>query len=1847
MYFHRSYNCNDNYLEVRKNSNGGELIGIYCGNEIPNLLETANKYWIKYQTDALNPNFGFLAEFKYVLHTDLHGESGVIESPIYPRLLINSIKQTHRIMVKHGAVIRMEFPQFSMFQDDDNDCESYIRIYNGYDDTAPSITNDLCDSNPEPLTSDTNVVFIEFNQESLVGAKFQIQWNEVDKSTLINNTIQSECGGVISLNNETLITNISSPGYPHGYGNFMNCTWIVRSGLPSYHPVVMFYDVNLEESSDCVSDYVSVSSDRDDGSWKHLDKFCSVDSRHPLEFSGTPNLKVDFISDYYVNQTGFTARTKLECGGIMTESDGIIEQSIPNLFSILYNRISVRRNQSCYWNIAVRSGRKIQFEFLNLNLVNVSGNCNSLVSIRNGIDETSSYLGNGRFCGTEIPVDIPQTSSNKAFVKFSSSNLLMGEFSLRYSEVRIECGGEIKLKSSYKSTIIQSPNYPSVSDPHVECFWTIIAPIGERIRIDFVDRFDLTTTKDCSKEYVELRDGSTSQAQMIGVFCDKKPTTQFSKSNVLRLKYFTDTDEPKNGFKVNISIATCGGMQRAAMGYVLSPNYPGKGAYPSNTTCEYRISGPPNTLFNLTFSDISLPETNGLNICNLTKDHVLIQSIIPDFNSTDTETLLDIGTYCDTNPPSPLLSDTNEILITLKTFERNQKFRGFKLFYNSTKIECGGIVNAESGIITSPGYPNKNLNRVFCEWKITVPKGRRVKAQFLDVDFISSGNQFKQRVGVYSDFKYSSRLIFVSRDINPGIIFSSDNTMMITLWVRSSSSNKGFKLKFSSDEATICPGDLNKNEGTIIPPNVLNDTAFTCDYIRTTDPLTTDNLMKGTIALYFQYSRVENRTTSNCRYSNSVVNIIRVSGANDNQKYLDRICSSSTSNSSVVLSPFPDLRMEVRQSSYSRSVNFKLNYKTHPCGGIIKTGVLNTFKNQHINVTNYGVLDCAWFVEYGEGFNILINFKKLTMNLPCDKEFIKIYNGPTQMSPLIGKYCGNIIPPTALFSETNNIFIEYHTDNYNILAEPNSQNSSYEFETDMKEFGCGGILKRYSHEIKSPMYGVQKYPNQLECIWEIQGNSGYHIGLIFSGRYFIEDSKNCSKDYLEIYDNKESNWTLLGRHCGRSLPPIYNSTADKMKLIFRTDESTVGDGFSAEWQHNCGGTFTVDENIKTLSSPGYPISYESSLFCNYTFETADPNKYLNLNFLDFNLEPAGSRCYNDNLTIFKLIDWMIPPAYEKHGIYCGSKSPEKLRFKHKASMVFRSDRWIQTKGFQLEYNLDVCGGEIKESTMISKLNDQSNPILGGSENCVWNITAPSDMKIVIRFEIFSLEHSHYCMFDYVEIFNGHFMDEQQRLAKLCGNLTNSLRPIVIQNNLAVIQYKTDSSNNKPGFSAAIMFKKKCDINIELGIENKSFLLDRTTDEHDKVLQSECIYKVTGPPMSTIKMELLEMHLSLCAPERNRSGCSCDYLEVLDGNGPFSDTIAKYCGYEIPIPISSTSSAMYIRYVTDSTISSTGFKVQFTAVVSECGHESHRNITGDTEIWSPGAEKTPPQYPPNARCMWIAETEATKLLEIEFLNFELEQDDNCTKDKLIIEDSFVKDVVTEGLGHEMIYSGKSHYSERPNFYLGTSGPISRHIYCGSKNPHQYISQTNKVKIIFQSDSLNQFQGFKMKITIVQACARNFTSLQGRILSNDNVEDCKMTITVPDNYTIAIYFLKFFFFEQDCAKSFMKFYDGDFENGALLRTVCGYTTPDPIFSNKSRISIYAKFENSTNTYTKGSYDLMYVASDQGQGCGGEIYNYGGIFSSPLYPETNTTRTNTDCSWIVSVPQNLKVALKFQGN
>lgn len=195
-------------------------------------------------------------------------------------------------------------------------------------------------------------------------------------------------------------------------------------------------------------------------------------------------------------------------------------------------------------------------------------------------------MGSGKYCGNRLPA-VTITTSNYASVKYKGFKNIKG-FKLEFTELSQECGGQLTLTQFANSTILQSPNFPEIPQPHTECTWTILGVPGEKIRIDFLF-LDVTRSTDCRSEYVEIRDGGTSNSILIDRYCQDLPSSIYTTDNVAYLKFFTDVEDPRSGFKARISIANCGGTLRGKSGIIsYSPNIDSG----TNNDCTWHIIGP-------------------------------------------------------------------------------------------------------------------------------------------------------------------------------------------------------------------------------------------------------------------------------------------------------------------------------------------------------------------------------------------------------------------------------------------------------------------------------------------------------------------------------------------------------------------------------------------------------------------------------------------------------------------------------------------------------------------------------------------------------------------------------------------------------------------------------------------------------------------------------------------------------------------------------------------------------------------------------------------------------------------------------------------------------------------------------------------------------------------------------------------------------------------------------------------------------------------------------------------------------------------------------------------------------
>lgn len=65
--------------------------------------------------------------------------------------------------------------------------------------------------------------------------------------------------------------------------------------------------------------------------------------------------------------------------------------------------------------------------------------------------------------------------------------------------------------------------------------------------------------------------------------------------------------------------------------------------------------------------------------------------------------------------------------------------------------------------------------------------------------------------------------------------------------------------------------------------------------------------------------------------------------------------------------------------------------------------------------------------------------------------------------------------------------------------------------------GCGGTLHGKRGNITSPRAdGSSKYPNGVECVWNVNTDPGFHIVIEFYGRFDIEMDNRCRNDYIQV-----------------------------------------------------------------------------------------------------------------------------------------------------------------------------------------------------------------------------------------------------------------------------------------------------------------------------------------------------------------------------------------------------------------------------------------------------------------------------------------------------------------------------------------------------------------------------------------------------------------------------------------------------------------------------------------------------------------------------------------------------------
>ncbi|CAM4707537.1 unnamed protein product [Lepidochelys kempii] len=137
---------------------------------------------------------------------------------------------------------------------------------------------------------------------------------------------------------------------------------------------------------------------------------------------------------------------------------------------------------------------------------------------------------------------------------------------------------------------------------------------------------------------------------------------------------------------------------------------------------------------------------------------------------------------------------------------------------------------------------------------------------------------------------------------------------------------------------------------------------------------------------------------------------------------------------------------------------------------------------------------------------------------------------------------------------------------------------SWPWYTTTAKYTCGGVLQYSSGTFQSPFY-PGNYPNNADCVWEIEAVSNYRITLSF--RDISTEGGRCQYDYIEIYDGPLYTSPLLGKICSGSYL-TYTSSSNLMTVRFHSNSIITNRGFRAAYY-----TVPADQNTSLLCLPEY------------------------------------------------------------------------------------------------------------------------------------------------------------------------------------------------------------------------------------------------------------------------------------------------------------------------------------------------------------------------------------------------------------------------------------------------------------------------------------------------------------------------------------------------------------------------------------------------------------------------------------------------------------------------------------
>lgn len=214
----------------------------------------------------------------------------------------------------------------------------------------------------------------------------------------------------------------------------------------------------------------------------------------------------------------------------------------------------------CAWRISVPKNLRIIFNFDSYLIATATrvqdpdcGEKTTRIELKDG----PTALPWRVYCQYYIPEPIATANKSSLFVQLKlSQGDSKSYFSAQYSTLPFEQSIDLRQTSSAE---ISSPNFPGKYPRNSYFKWSVVAPSGFRIKIEFT-KFDIWNNGiECSQDALKIRDGSSAQSDLLANLCGSQQQPIYTSGNsatlqfVSSVKHRSEQRQDNIGFKATIS----------------------------------------------------------------------------------------------------------------------------------------------------------------------------------------------------------------------------------------------------------------------------------------------------------------------------------------------------------------------------------------------------------------------------------------------------------------------------------------------------------------------------------------------------------------------------------------------------------------------------------------------------------------------------------------------------------------------------------------------------------------------------------------------------------------------------------------------------------------------------------------------------------------------------------------------------------------------------------------------------------------------------------------------------------------------------------------------------------------------------------------------------------------------------------------------------------------------------------------------------------------------------------------------------------------------------------------------